>query len=120
MFRPRPEPIERKPLDSSFLMSGGYHAPSQTLHLEFKDKSGNGKVLYYENVTPEKATQVLDAKDSHGSAYAKYIRPFYVGKPLAPVKQAEGSVKLSELQAEQQRAGAVGAIQRVMDRMAGK
>jgi hypothetical protein len=112
--------IERKPLDSSFLLAGGYHPESKTLHLEFKSKDGHGKVLEYSNIPPEKATAVLDAADSHGKAYHEHIRPFYVGAPLGGFEQKDGDVKLAQLQAEQEKKGAAGAIQRVLTGMGKK
>jgi KTSC domain-containing protein len=83
--------IERKPLDSSFLISAGYHPESQTLHLEFKDKNGNGQVMQYDNIPADTASAIIDAKDSHGKAYHASVRPFYVGKPLIPRTQEDAA-----------------------------
>lgn len=112
-----PLQIDRKPLDSSFLLSAGYHPESQTLHLEFKDKSGNGQVMQYEKVPAEVASAVIDA-ESHGKAYHEHIRPTFVGKQLTPRTQSDyPREQMRSRNAEQmkQKKGAVAAIQGRME-----
>ena len=61
--------IPRDPLESSAILSAGYHPESRTLAIEFR----GGRVYHLSGVQPDKAAEFL-ASGSHGSYYALNLR----------------------------------------------
>ncbi len=66
-----------KPVKSSNIQSIGYDAETHKMQVTFS----NGGIYEYEKVSPAEHQAFAEA-DSHGSHFAKHVRPHFVGKKL--------------------------------------
>lgn len=107
--------MDRKPLNSFWLVSSGYDPDSKTMHLEIKDsrKGKDGQtvnrhqIVMYEGVPKETHDGLRAEHDrveagtagaSVGNYFHRAIKPFHVGRPLAKQEQPDGSVSWKDLQ----------------------
>ena len=83
--------MDRKPVESSLLLSLGYDAEAKALEVEFKRTPGT--VYRYEDVLPEDHEKLMAAK-SLGSHFLKHIKPNRTCSKSVPEKANEDKTQV--------------------------
>jgi KTSC domain len=83
--------MERKPVESSQLVSVGYDPKTSTLEIEFR----SGSTYQYFDVLPETHEALINAKTPEGGSVGRYfgqqIRGKFKFQKLPPPEKAEGA-----------------------------
>ncbi len=79
-------------VESSQIHSIGYDAPTRTLAVRFKARSGPGSLYHYGNVSEAEFAE-FQAAESKGSFFGRRIKPF---ESLYPFKKIDESALAAE------------------------
>lgn len=79
--------IPMMPVESSQIAAIGHDAPTSTLAIQFKNKSGPGSVYHYQNFTADLFAAFAGA-ESIGSHFGKNIKPFVEKFPFEKIDPA--------------------------------
>lgn len=81
-------PIVATVVDSSQIESIGHDAPSKTLAVVFRKKSGPGSLYYYDGV-PENVYNDFLKAESKGKFFGAHIKGAYACRKYEPATEAE-------------------------------